>query len=107
MGCHDFNKIYRHSFLGTYREAGAWIKAFTSRMDGASPKAFSVSHEIREFFHAVCLDLILVDTGVFYQWQCPMGAMGTAATIPFHVGWCKSAWLVCVMLTVSHRSQEL
>ena len=53
--------------LGIYRKAGAWIKVFPIRMVGASPKAFSASHEIREIFHAVCLDLILIETGVFYQ----------------------------------------
>ena len=63
---HSFNKIYRHSFLGTYREAGAWIKVSPIMMVGASPKAFSASEEIRKFFHTVCLDLILVETGVFY-----------------------------------------
>ena len=76
-------------------------------MVGASLKAFSASEEMRKFFHVVCLDVILVETGVFSQWHCPMGAVRSPVTLPFHVGWCESGWLVCVMLTVSHRSQEL
>ena len=67
VGHHSFNQIYRHGVLGIYRKAGVWIKVFPIRMVGASPKAFSVSQEIRELFHTVCLDLILVETGVFYQ----------------------------------------
>ena len=82
---------YRHSFLGTYREAGAWIKVFPIMMVGASSKAFSASQGIRKFFYTVCLDVILVETGVFYQWQFSMGAMGAPDTIPFHVGGVKVA----------------
>ena len=67
VGHHSFNQIYRHGVLGIYRKAGAWIKVFPIRMVGASPKAFSASQEIKKFFHAVCLDLILIETGVFYQ----------------------------------------
>ena len=42
-------------------------QGFPIRMVGASPKAFSASQEVRKFFHTVCLDLILVETGIFYQ----------------------------------------
>ena len=93
---HSFNKVYRHTFLCRYREAGVWIKVFPIRMVGASPKAFSASEEMQKFFHVVCLNVILVETGVFSQWQCPMGAMRTPVTLPFHVGSVKvagwSAW---------------
>ena len=58
----------------------ARFKVFPIRMVGASPKAFSASQEIRKFFHAVCLDLILVETGVLCPWQCPMGVLGTQST---------------------------
>ena len=96
VGHHSFNQIYRHGLLGIYRKAGAWIRVFPIRMVWVSPKAFSASREIRKFFHRVCLDLILVETGVFSHWHCPMGAMKTPVTPPFHVGWCKvagwSAW---------------
>ena len=68
VGPHSFNKIYRHRFMGRYREAGAWIKVFPIRMVGASPKAFSASEEIRKFFYTVCLDLILVETGGNVLW---------------------------------------
>ena len=105
---HSFNQIYRHGVLGIYRKAGTCLdQGFPIRLVGASPKAFSESQEIRTFFHTVCLDVILVETCVFSQWHCPMGAMRTPVTPPFDVGWCKSGWLVCVMLTVSHRSQGL
>ena len=60
MGHHSFNKIYRHGVLGIYREVGAWIKVFPIRM-------FVASQEIRKFFHMVCLDVILDETGVFYR----------------------------------------
>ena len=96
VGHHSFNQIYRHGVLGIYRKDGAWIRVFPIRMVGASPKAFSASREIRKFFHRVCFDLILVETGVLSHWHCPMGAMRTPLTPPFHVGWYKvagwSAW---------------
>ena len=60
-------------------------------MVGAFLKAFSASEEMRKFFHMVCLDVIFVETSVFSQWHCPMGAMRTPVTPPFHVGWCKVA----------------
>ena len=60
-------------------------------MVGASPEAFSASRVIRKLFHSVCLDMVLFETGVFYKWLCPMGAMGTPVTIPFHVGGVKAA----------------
>ena len=80
------------SFLGTYREAGAWIKVPPIRMVGAAPKAFCASEEMRKFFHVVCIDLILVETaGFFYKWLYPMGVMESPVTIPFHVGGVKAA----------------
>ena len=68
VGPHSFNKIYRHCFMGRYRETGAWIKVFPIRMVGASPKAFSASEEIRKFFHTVCRDLVFVETGGNVLW---------------------------------------
>ena len=85
-----------YGVLGIYWKVGAWIKGFPIRMVGAFPKAFSVPREIKKFFNTVCLDVIFVETGVFSQWHCPMGAMRTPVTHPFHVRWCEvagwSAW---------------
>ena len=68
VGHHSFNQIYRHGVMGIYRKAGAWIRVSAIKMVGASPKAFSASQEIRKFFHTVCIDLILVETGGNVLW---------------------------------------
>ena len=46
------HKIYRHSFLGTHKEADAWIEAFPNVVFGASPKALSAPEETRDFFRS-------------------------------------------------------
>ena len=80
------HRIYRHSFLGTRREADAWIEAFPNVVFGASPKALSAPEETRDFFRSASLDRILVETDASYQKHCPVGGMGPPVTTPFHVG---------------------
>ena len=46
------HKIYRHSFLGTHKEADAWIEAFPNVVFGASPKALSAPEETRDIFRS-------------------------------------------------------
>ena len=80
------HRIYRHSFLGTRREADAWIEAFSKVVFGASPKAFGAPEGTRDFFRSASLDRILVETDASYQKHCLVGGMGPPVTTPFHVG---------------------
>ena len=79
-------KIYRRSFLGTCREADAWIEAFPNVVFGASSRAVSAPEGTQDIFCSASLDQILVETDASYQKQCPVGGDGTPGHYSFHVG---------------------